>query len=260
MSRSNNDYAALAVEFAKTIASFRNQFSEALAPLRDYWVANGEQIAQALRTLKENLAELPEAIEVASKALAGRGWYIDYEFPVAHLRSILECFNQGQEDQIDTYLCTYFKDALPSLEEQLCSAYPNRATALGHAFAALRNDQHFLAVPVLLAQADGICCEVLGDKLFQKRNGRPRVANKIEALPLDDASGALLSVLKLPGGVGASDEFRASYPNCLNRHEILHGLDSSYGTAINGWKALSLLSFVGLLARRIVRQDAEEDG
>lgn len=260
MSRSNNDYAALAVEFAKTFASFRNQLSEALAPLRDYWVANREQIAHALRTFKENLAELPEAIEVASKALAGRGWYIDYEFPVAHLRPILECFNQGQEDQIDTHLCRYFKDALPSLEEHLCSAYPTRATALGQAFGALRNDQHFLAVPVLLAQADGICSEVLGDKLFQKRNGRPRVADKIEALSLDDASGVFLSVLKLPGGVGASEEFRASYPNCLNRHEILHGLDSSYGTEINGWKALSLLSFVGLLARRIVRQDAEEEG
>lgn len=256
----NYDQRAFASEFLKTVATFQARWSEAIGPLQDFWSKNGAQIAVAFRNLHENLANLPNDIQTVSKSLAERGWYIDHGFPVAHVRPILECFESGFEAKVDGHLSAYYRKALPDLEDRLVDAYPSRARALGQAFCALRCGQQYLAIPVLLAQADGICLDIFGGKLFQKKNGRPQVAERLDSLKLEDASGMFLSVLKLPGGICASEKFREEFPNCLNRHEILHGLDCTYGTELNGWKALSLVSFIGLLAPTMICDDDGREG
>lgn len=251
-----NDLHSIAQELGRSLEAARIQWQAAFKPFIDNWNAPGIQLSKVFIDLHEQVSKLPEHIKVGGKLLAERGWYLDHEFPIGKVKRLREHLEQGNEEAVDKFMCTYFCEALPALKVNLSQKYPHRTLALNAALDALANKQPVLAIPILLAQSDGICSELLGAKLFQKEKGRPLVAKKIEALNLDDASGVFLSVLSFPGGVAASTDFRDKYPHCLNRHEILHGLDSTYGTEINGWKALSLLSFVGLLAPSALRSEA----
>jgi len=254
------DHTRVAKGIAEVMLALREQWSQTFSSLNKYLADNAEQLARTAQAINKRLENLPDKVQAGSMALAARGWYIDYEFPVFDLGPIHEALISGQEAHVDKYMCSRYEEALPLVEARLLTTYPKRSTVLAEALQALREKRFSLAIPVLLAQADGICVDVFGGKLFQKKNQRPQVAEKIDALGLDDTSGMFLSVLKLPGGICASEDFRSLFPHCLNRHEILHGLDSDYGTELNGWKALSLVAFVGLFAPDLISSDEPEVG
>ena len=254
MPTQGTDLKALTAELGQAITNMHARWKEAVAPIQEIWSTHRVEIANFFVNVRESLAALPGDIESVSKSLAGRGWYIDSEMPITVLRPVLACFVEGREAEVDEFFVRHFSSRVESLQDQLLASYPLRSKPLTQAFAAHRSGQYELSIAVFLAQADGICAQVLGGKLFQKRDGRPQVAKKLEAMDLPDSSGVFLSVLGLPGGICANEEFRVKFPNCLNRHEILHGIDSNYGTEMNGWKAISLVGFVGLFASNLVQQ------
>lgn len=247
---------ALFAEFSKSSAKLQASWNVAAATIQKALAAQNVELGKLFDGMRESFARLQIDIEGVSKSLAARGWYFDPELPITALRPVLTCFVEGRETEVDDFLVKHFSSRLDVLQAELLAAYPKRSEVLSHAFSAHRVGHYHLSIPVFLAQADGICAEVFGGKLFQKKRRIPQVAIQIERLQIDDFSGAFLSVLGLPGGMCANEEFRDKYPDCLNRHEILHGIDVNYGTALNGWKSLSLLGFVGLFAKSLARQNA----
>lgn len=258
MNSIKQDYITLVSKVVQAIEPIGLQWSQAIAELQNLLTKNGTKIELAFRNFQDNIAKLPEEIRAANNALAERGWYIDHEFPVSDVRRILESLKSGRGDEVDRYLSKYYEEALPSLQENLIATYSNRAAVFAQAFSALQSKQYYLAIPVLLVQADGMCFDIIHGKLFQNKNKRPEVADKLDALKLDDFSSLILSVLELPGGISAGKDRRTQFPNCINRHEILHGLDCGYGTSLNAWKALSLVSFVGLWVPILLGNNGEK--
>ena len=104
-----------------------------------------------------------------------------------------------------------------------------------------------LSIPVLFAQTDGICREVVGHYLFTKTREkvpRPRTAVYVETLAADAFMSAMLSPLAQTLPVNASERELSRDSGALNRHAVLHGTAFDYGTRINGLKAVSLINYV----------------
>jgi hypothetical protein len=235
------------------------------------------KINKSIDQSKARFSSVYADVEEASKILANRGWYFDLQVHEGIFKRIVDLDDQDRESAIDSFFVNHFSQQIDSIQEELCSTFPLRAKVLTEAFAAHRSAQYSLSIPVFLAQADGICAEMFGDKLFQKQNGKPKVAHQLDKLKATalvelttsalvepnvvelekleiDKMGMFLSVLGRPGGICANEDFRSLYPNCLNRHEILHGIDTNYGTEMNGYKAISLIGFVGIFARTLTKR------
>ena len=65
---------------------------------------------------------------------------------------------------------------------------------------------------------------------------------------------ALLEPLKNPIAVASSYNDRSNYPDVLNRHEILHGIDYEYGNEINSLKVISILNYISSILYKAKQQ------
>jgi len=102
----------------------------------------------------------------------------------------------------------------------------------------------------LLAQADGVCVDMFGEKLFSKQNGKPKTANKVREIVGDNyilegvveflLSGSALMLY--PNEM--KEKRKDSNYSVLNRHEIMHGADKNYGSETNSLKAISLITLL----------------
>lgn len=97
---------------------------------------------------------------------------------------------------------------------------------------------------MLLAQADGICKEMLNEYLFLKHKKKPRTAIYVEQVASNTFRAAILSPLAQTLPIGASEHERDKGFSELNRHMVLHGESLDYGTKTNSLKAISLINYV----------------
>lgn len=216
-----------------------------------------ESVSTTFRTaiieFKQVLSDLPDELRPTVHAMLDRGWFISGEMDVPNLRELQAL--TAMPTQIDTWMSDWVERRLPAILESAASRFPDRRTILEAAVAAHRTNRFELSVPVLLIQADGMCNEILKKDLFSTKNGSPRAKH---SSIVKDAGDALSEVIFLPlreiHGLNASEDYRAQWPNSLNRHEIIHGSDTEYATAENSRKVLSLLDyFVSFVAAKVVR-------
>jgi hypothetical protein len=186
-----------------SIAKSLMGLANAIAQLTDNRALDWRSVLSAQIAELAKLVERPTAtnpidtadLEAATKILASRGWYIDGELPSNIAKPIIESVTHNAESSIDSYFVNHFSQQIDKIQENLCSNFPSRAKALNEAFAAHRAAQYFLSIPVFLAQADGICAEKLGGKLFYKQDD---VAKYLKGLHLDAWLDVYLSVLQVP--------------------------------------------------------------
>jgi hypothetical protein len=109
---------------------------------------------------------------------------------------------------------------------------------------------------LLLTQADGIVIEVLGKPFFSKERSSqdPRTRKLIEDLRLGMYTEILLEPLMTRGGMSAGDQELGQYPDSLHRHQILHGIDTTYASKLNSLKVISLVGYLAGLAKGIIVQ------
>ncbi|MDM4768263.1 hypothetical protein [Pelomonas sp. SE-A7] len=203
-------------------------------------------LAQSLRGFNERVQAFPEAVREGSIGLAKLGWYYDLDIPARDFWDIRAWVTEGNSEAITQYLVEHFERRAPDIEAALLSAHPVRAEPLRQAFIAAGQNLFFVAIPTLLAQADGLSLEILGGKLFKSANKQPEAAKGLADMALDDASLKFLATLQQNSGFNAAEQYAHEFPESPNRHAILHGRDPAYGTRINYLKSLSLLAFVGL--------------
>lgn len=226
---------AFAVDLSRLVQpafDLRAQFEEALKPA----------ISAAIETFKV----LPELTREALLVLGKHGWFIDIEIPFSSIWALENALKEGRIEDAEEALVKYYRERCPEIAESLKKAYPHRAAIIGAAFDAHARAEYVLSIPVFLAQADGICQELIKIQLYKKeRNGRPATSVYVEAIAIDTFEAALLSPLTQPLPISASAHQRADDFSELNRHQILHGESTDYGTEVNSLKAISLLSYVG---------------
>lgn len=209
-------------------------------------VANlNQNIEPIFVEISNALAQLPERTRESLAALAQHGWYIDPEMNLPEIVDVVLFFTRGQVTEANDELIVYFEQRREAILDTLCAAFPQRANIFTSAFEAHAAEKYELSIPVMLAQADGICLELTGVQLYSKqRDGKAmRVSEAVATFEVDDFTAALLHPLTDIFPITFSPKERVGLPDILNRHAILHGESVTYGTHVNGCKAISLLSF-----------------
>jgi hypothetical protein len=122
------------------------------------------------------------------------------------------------------------------------STFPNRADILGDAFEAHRQEKYNLSVPLLLMQADGVWWDRLSRNVFSGgfTNAVDDLVGKVPDSTIRELVRAL-SYKQLP--LVMTSKNRDIGFSELNRHQIIHGEVTDYGTEENSLKAVSFLNF-----------------
>lgn len=204
-----------------------------------------QEMAKCFREqLQETFQELPHRTEEALLLLGAHGWYVDLDMPLPGLWKLKRTLSEGKSKEVEKVLVGYFESKLDDIEDSIMKKFPKRGKVIGAAFNAHRREEYELSIPVFLAQADGICKEVVKQYLFMKQNKKPRTAIYVEQVASGMYGAALLSPLAQTLPIGASEYERPEDFNELNRHMVLHGESLDYGTKTNSLKAISLINYV----------------
>lgn len=209
-----------------------------------------EHVAPVLKNLLEGFRQLPEAMRRAALALAQEGWFISPDMPLTEPIEAATLVLDGKAVEAESLLANYFESRLDEIEATLVAALPQRAKLISSAFAAHREGKFELAIPVLLAQTDGVCIDIADRALFMSERGRkkgdsrrPGTAPFVEGFQNDALWSALLSPLGQALPINFTEAERGDDFTGLNRHTVLHGEALDYGTKVNSLKSISLLSY-----------------
>ena len=82
---------------------------------------------------------------------------------------------------------------------------------------------------------------------------QPKTKRVIEAYGAGALQEMMLESLLSGSGVGASEKEQALYSDSLNRHAVMHGIDTTYSTKTVSAKAISLVAYLGSTAQRTIK-------
>jgi hypothetical protein len=216
------------------LVNMRNSFSKFLKDNPDFF--------DNLRQFLEEFKDLPEKQRKLWSEAARLGWYLNGETSITVKSMVLK----GQTE-LDSYMIESLRADWPMLTKSILSAHPERGPILECAFQLHTEGRYIASVPLFLAQADGICAQIIGAHLFT--DSKQREAKLAEMSVNSDAfMVTLLGLLGLKtqfvAGIRSASPMKKSL--APNRNGILHGARKhlDYGTEINSFKAFSLLAFV----------------
>ena len=211
----------------------------------DLQIAIQESLAPLILEIQEGMQSHPIRIKEALLVIAGRGWYCDLvDISLSEVAELANQIEAGGGDGADAVLIDYFERRLFKIEEDISTNYQHRSHITRPAFDAHHRGEYTLSIPALLAQADGICKEVIDQSLFRSQDRKPCTALYVSQLASDSCLAALLSPLTEALPISQTESQRSENFDALNRHMVLHGESLDYGTKINSLKAISLLSYV----------------
>ena len=251
-------------------------FAQALAPLAraanelGAWVVQNQEFirafnAYAVQSLENVQAQYSALVEGESiQTLMKHGWYPDPGWSLMGVKLLAEAFDDEDPErasQASGELCETFRDRLDDIETRLRGEFPNRSEILSDVFQAHRQGHYNLSVVVFLTQADGFLFDRWMKNLFLSRD-RNDIDEQIKLMPNEltrTLSRALLSESwPLAMSQGLRQRLQSGFTE-LNRHQVLHGEVTGYGTEENSLKAISLLNFCAfVLPQPATGADAEQ--
>ncbi|WP_086497721.1 hypothetical protein [Algoriphagus ratkowskyi] len=196
------------------------------------------QFIQALIKLNE------KSPEVALK-IAKQGWYLGL---ISHMGAPLELnvfLENNQLKELDEWMMDEVKGRMEWIEQSLLKRNPERRLLFQEAFDNHRKGRYFSSIILLLSQVDGMCNERFGKSFFSIDRGtqKPVLKEPIEKIHLHDLNWMRIAFKSLTA-INDKTSNSHKYPDFLNRHNILHGFDTKYGTEINSLKIISFLNCV----------------
>jgi hypothetical protein len=257
----SDDLIAQLKPIAETLSRQQQKMQEQLAPFAEEihritkqfegeaakWQAILEPLATQFEAVQKALAGLPQQTQAQARTLAHNGWYIDPDMSPRPIADLVEQFETGRADNAHATLCAHYESRLDEVQQKLCKNHPERERLIRSAFAAHRRGDFAASIPLLLAQADGICRDITGVQLYAQ--------DKLKSL-VNDAEPIALSILVAlvdPAPITANRQARKGIRGILNRHAVMHGESTDYDTALNSSRAISLLVFVEWAVGEILR-------
>ena len=220
------------------------EFFQRIAKQQQQLLETNDRLIESVR---RSAAELPERERQALQRLGKAGWFVDPGMPAIPPEELEWLFDK-YPDETDEWICDFYKKELDAIEKRLVDSYPHRGFILQQAFEAHRERRYVLSIPVFLGQADGIFWERTGKRqnLFAAKQ-REKAYNEFASQILDNYLVTYLYPLSIPLPLWMNQEQRANEDDffvVLNRHQVLHGESTDYGTEQNSLKAISLLSYL----------------
>jgi len=216
--------------------SFFSKLIERLRPILN-------QIAEGIYNF---LQKAPENFYILSKY----GWYFDIEEAPRKVIELGELLTNGNVEEVDEYLSKHYTNNLKSIEEKLITNYPYRKKIIIEAFKNHNNKLYFSSITMMLTQIDGICYDKT-TKLFFKNNPnlrgknlyRPDVEEELKK-QIPEILQVFISSLNRPTAINDNIKNIDKFPIRLNRHEIIHGIDTEFGNELNSLKIISLINYI----------------
>ena len=229
-----------AVNISEAAAKFAQTMAEVHLPLQ-----------HAMENFQEHYAQLPEKVKSAIILIANHGWYFDIELDMDRLWPIVKALENGEIADVEIAFADYIEGKIDHIQSFIISQFSNRANIITKAFEAHKSGEYELSVPVLLAQADGMCKERLNGYLFRNANRRPQTSEMILNNDQSEIGAAFKAVFTEPTSINLTENQRQPGHGQLNRHEILHGDSVDYPTRINSLKSISLVYHVAQIVQHV---------
>lgn len=229
---------ALANEIGSTFSTRLSAIGE---PIR--------KIAEDMAVVARTFERYPQDLREGLIAMNQYGWYLDLQMGVSKPLRFRQGLDEGRLEDAEAEMVRHFDERSPGIRAELIDAYPHRRAIIDAAFDAHLNGQHLVSIPVLLAQVDGICFDVVNAHFFMGKD-RSRVVAYATELAGTELARAFLAPLESGMTVALSQKSRPEGFNRLNRHMVLHGESIDYGTKENGLRAISLLNYISQSLQR----------
>jgi len=217
-----------------SIPKFENPFLEHLETFKEI----GER-------LKEYTKKTPEYFLL----IAQHGWFIDLESELNFPSIVAHRIQEKKVDTANELLVNYYKTNVGRIFESLIKRHYNRIEILESIKKSYEEGNHILLIPAVLTQVDGICFDFTKKKFFikEKKNEKYKFLPEVIA-ELEKSAGNFLELYLSPlqnqTPIMAREQDVGMFPCKLNRHKVLHGISTDYGTEINSLKVISLLKYV----------------
>jgi len=188
--------------------------------------------AQAKEYLEHDLPRIQAFENKNAIMLSKHGWYMSSRMMIGEFWGVLAQVRDGQIEEAQDTLLSHFRDHRRAIHSQLTSKHPDRSKVLAEAFDAHEKGMLFASTILFLSIADGLC------------NGKLMTKERRQYLDSQKSRVLTNAVLGVKSAIDAHSSQKPKYFSDLNRHEVMHGMDSNYGTEVNSYKALSLLAFI----------------
>ncbi|WP_146218551.1 MULTISPECIES: hypothetical protein [unclassified Pseudomonas] len=209
-----------------------------------------DQIATTLAKITEAAQCWQQARKADISVMAESGWYPNW-FTFFYTP-------ETEPQSVDELMSMHLNADWEDITQRIIELCPNRAHILEAAFSLHKSGAYIAAIPLFLAQADGVCCESLKSFLFTGNDTEEKIKKliengKIEANMFTDV---FLEPFKLKNhhNAGISKSSAQAKSKAPNRNGIMHGHRNhlDYGTEINSLKCFSLLSFIAYSTKEII--------
>lgn len=220
-------------------------------------------LAQVVNTdwkaVKKRIDSLPTRSREATGIASAQGWFFNWQRSFKETWHLIESLNNAKDaDAVDEILKAHYTQNIDWYTNLVIGLYPERKEVIEAAITAHKSyapQGYYLSVPVFLAQADGILSEISGVSMpMSTRDGSTKGGSWVSSQIGDNKSAKQLldqmlnlhtmDILKSQKQ-REEDTRSGKVFNALNRHQVMHGEVSNYGTELNSLKALSLLIFIG---------------
>jgi hypothetical protein len=214
------------------------------APLRLLENPFQKQIA-VFQQIGERLKQYVENTPKYLLRIAQHGWFLDMDSELSFPSQIITEIESGSIEEVDRLLIEYYSENLEEIFKTVESRHEKRSHIIRELKTNLDAGQYYAFIPQVFSQVDGICFDFTKKKFFIKNRQTylPEVTQELEKATGSFAE-LYLSPLKSQTPIIAREEDLARFPCRLNRHEIMHGINTTYGSRVNCLKVLSLLKYV----------------
>jgi hypothetical protein len=211
-----------------------------------------QQIGERLRLYAENTPKYLLTI-------ARHGWFLDMDSELSFPSQVITEIEEGNIDEADRLLVEYYSESLDNIFSTLENRHPKRSLILKELKMLIDSNQYYAFIPQVFSQVDGVCFDFTKKKFFIKNRKTylPEVTQELEKSTGSFAE-LYLSPIKNQTPIMAREEDLKTFPCRLNRHEIMHGINTTYGSRLNCLKVLSLFKYVSDLLMLIDEHDGSK--
>ena len=216
--------------------------------------ANAER--RYVANLLTNLSRFAERESV--QKLMQHGWFPDLDLTAPQIEQLAEVFDDDPE-RANEFLCERFRDQLDGIEAKVTTMFPMRSEILREAFHAHRQGHYHLSVLAFLTQVDGFFHDLWEKSLFIGGD-RSNVESRVGEMQNELAREMVRVLLDSDWPLIMARGMRPADFTGLNRHQVLHGEVTDYGTEENSLKAISLLNYCAFVLPKPEHEPTDDDG
>jgi hypothetical protein len=193
------------------------------------------------------LASLPESIRKFSEQSAKKGWFMINELPISDMK---EAFDRGQAE-LDKYMIKEIDSNYLEIKQSILESHSKRKDILKCAFDLHESKNWIASIPLFIAQTEGVFHENVDAQLFSQHPKRKDKLRERSKKTTEEYMIYLYSPFETynPFSAQTAHSSENSKRNGPNRNGILHGSSKhlDYGTKLNSYKCISLLSYVSMV-------------